>query len=206
MLREFPAVVDEEQMAIPCLVGHPRIDQETARNPMVGHIVVGEFHRIRGRRACYGVGHVHGEGLILCAEAAKRPVQLGGCGKSCELAREDVRRDCGQRDKEYHRREAHQQVGDDQAIAHLPQHVVDEPAIEDDATEDHPDRDDEDQPECSKHADQAGHKAKQDENEKRRGRPEGAVLRHAGECGAAQRIQNSCFCAREKVWHAQAEV
>ncbi len=101
---------------------------------MAGGIVVSKFDRIGGRRAGDGMGHVHGEGLILRAKSAECRLQLRGCGEGGELPGEDVRRNTRQRDEEHDRGKSHQQVRDDQTVAHLPQHLVDQPAVQDDAS------------------------------------------------------------------------
>ncbi len=67
MLRQFPAVVDEEKMTMVGLSGQPRIDHETARDAVIGGFVVGQLNRVRGGRAGNGMSHVDGEGLILRA-------------------------------------------------------------------------------------------------------------------------------------------
>ncbi len=141
VLGEFSAIADEEKVAIVGLAADPGIDQEAAGNGVVGGVIVAKLDGIRCRRSRDGVRHMHGKGLVLRAEAAQHRLQLRGGSEGGELAGEDIRGNRCQRDEEHHRREGHEQVGDNKAIAHLPQHVVDEPPVEDDATEDQPDRD-----------------------------------------------------------------
>ena len=203
MLRELSAVVDEAKAAVVGLGADPGIDYESTGNGVVGGIVIAELDRGCRRRSSDGVRDVYGKGLVLRTETAEAGLQFRACGEGGELPGEDVGGDGREGDEEDHGRESHQQVGDDETIAHLPQHVGDEPAVKDDAAEDQADGNDDEQHKRVESAGIARQKAQQYENDQGRERPEGAVLRNPGKCRAAQRFQNDGFYAREEVRHTQ---
>ena len=140
MLRQFPAVVDEEQMAIDQSrsTAYPCIDHEAAGNAVIGGLVVSQLNGVCGGRAGDGMGHMHSEGLIFRTQRPRVELSSEVAAIGCELAGEDIRCNRRQSDEKHHWRQAHEQVGDDEPIAHLPQHMVDQPSVEDDEGKNQP--------------------------------------------------------------------
>jgi hypothetical protein len=180
MLRQFPAVANQQQMAVVALAGaHPGVHQQATENGVIRAFIIGKLYGVYRGRTRDGVGHVNGKSLVLRAQSAEYGIQLGGRRVSGKLARKDICRNGGERRKEHQWCQSHQQIGDDQPVAHLPQHMVHQPSVEDDQREDQPHRDSDEHRQHAENAGRAGQKAQQDKHQKRRRRPEGAMLRHA---------------------------
>ena len=82
--------------------------------------------RIQGHR----VRHMQVKGAIRGRDMSQLRLDLGARGEDRKLAGKNIEQDQRQRYKKHHRRESHQQIGDNQPVAYLPQKASEDPAPE----------------------------------------------------------------------------
>ncbi len=146
-----------------------------------------------------GAGHFQAFVLHLVELLAQRG--HGGVGR--ELAREQVRGDGSQGAEQHHRRQAHQQAGDDQPVAHLPQRPLGRPSQEQEE-EQRRQRDQGKDPQCFGQTTERPVQ-KTEAKPRRHGerKPETAALDEAGRLRPPQALEESAFDGLEPAEHVR---
>ena len=76
------------------------------------------------------VGYVQIEGSVGGRDMGQFVVYFRDCGEDCELSGEDVEQDQRQGDEEDNWRESHQEIGNDEPVADLPEEATEDPSPE----------------------------------------------------------------------------
>ena len=150
--------------------------------------------------------YVDREAHVLGAETLLLGVEFSGGREGSELPGKEVRGDRGQGDEENDGSEAHQQVGDDQAVANAPQQAAKGPAPEQDDREN-----------CKRDAEYKKKRigraappdvegAQRDEQENDCTKPEGGSGDEAGRRIAARQSRDGVLCLAQVAGHLDVSV